>query len=414
MIRFFILLFLFCMCAFADLRIVSIKQLQNGIILEFNQNIQAQHFKSFTLHGEDNLRYVYDINAQLSGTARVFDFQNDVNLKIAQNSAQKVRLVITTSKKLEIHLKTEKKQARFEMPDTKIENNRISIAALFDRDSKKTTPKTQETKKTKEIKESQKTEKKQENKNIPKPKNTDKKDGKQEVQKVDVKSTKGKIVVIDPGHGGHDCGAMGVGRVCEKKIVLEIGKYLRDILNKRGYKVHMTRNSDRFIGLRQRTNFANNKNADLFISIHANAIKENKEKLEGIESYFLSTARSERAKKVAALENKDATEDMNYFSKQSFLNTLNTQRIIASNRLAIDIQFGMLQSLRNKYQNIIDGGVREGPFWVLVGAVMPSVLLEVGYITHPREGKRINQASYQKSIAQGVADGVDGYFQKNP
>lgn len=86
---------------------------------------------------------------------------------------------------------------------------------------------------------------------------------------------------------------------------------------------------------------------------------------------------------------------MNYFSKQSFLNTLNTQRIVASNRLAIDVQYGMLQSLRSKYK-VVDGGVREGPFWVLVGAVMPSVLLEVGYITHPNEGKRLNQTAFQK------------------
>ena len=73
----------------------------------------------------------------------------------------------------------------------------------------------------------------------------------------------------------------------------------------------------------------------------------------------------------------------------------------------------MLQSLRPKYATL-DGGVREGPFWVLVGAIMPSVLLEVGYITHPKEGKRLNQTAFQKTIAKGIADGVDGYFQKNP
>ena len=188
---------------------------------------------------------------------------------------------------------------------------------------------------------------------------------------------------------------------------------MRDNLKERGYKVYMTRSSDKFVGLRDRTKFANNKNADLFISIHANAIMDNKDELEGVESYFLSTARSERAKKVAALENKDDIEAMNYFSKQSFLNTLNTQRIIASNRLAIDIQYGMLSSLRKEYK-IVDGGVREGPFWVLAGAVMPSVLLEVGYITHPKEGKRLSQTKFQKNIAKGIADGVDSYFIRNP
>ena len=81
--------------------------------------------------------------------------------------------------------------------------------------------------------------------------------------------------------------------------------------------------------------------------------------------------------------------------------------------MAIDVQYGMLQSLRKK-QKVVDGGVREGPFWVLVGAVMPSVLLEIGYITHPKEGKSLNQTHYQKALALGIADGIDGYFQKNP
>ncbi|MDE5591615.1 MAG: N-acetylmuramoyl-L-alanine amidase, partial [Helicobacter sp.] len=234
----------------------------------------------------------------------------------------------------------------------------------------------------------------------------------QQSEKSDIPKNN-KVIVIDPGHGGKDCGAISIANVCEKEIVLKTAKYLDKELKDRGYKVYMTRSEDVFVGLRERTKFANSKNADLFISIHANAVLDNKAKSEGIESYFLSIARSERAKNVAALENKDNIEVMNYFSKQSFLNTLNTQRIVASNRLAIDIQFGMLQSVRTKY-NVLDGGVREGPFWVLVGALMPSVLLEIGYLTHPKEGYDLNQEAYQKSIAIGIADGIDGYFAKNP
>lgn len=104
---------------------------------------------------------------------------------------------------------------------------------------------------------------------------------------------------------------------------------------------------------------------------------------------------------------------MNHFSKQSFLNTINTQRIIASNRLAIDVQYGMLQTLKKEYK-IVDGGVREGPFWVLAGALMPSILLEIGYITHPNEGKRLNQSKFQRLLANGIANGIDSYFFKNP
>ena len=395
MIRFLIVFCLFCVGLLAEIKINSVQQLQNGIVLNFNKNIKKIDFKNFLLQDKKELRYVYDVESQLQGSARVFEFQDNVQIKVAQNSQEKVRLVITSPKKLNIDLKVNKKQATFIIPNTKLTESNFSIASLFE-------PQTI----------NKKSQLKSDNKQTPK--KTTLKEEKTAVKNIpNTKNNKNKIIVIDPGHGGKDCGAMGVDRVCEKKVVLSIGKYLRDELKKRGYKTYMTRDRDVFISLRTRTNFANNKNANLFISIHTNAIPENKAKFEGVESYFLSTARSERSKKVAALENKDDTEGMNYFSKQSFLNTLNTQRIVASNRLAIDIQYGMLQSLRSKYK-AIDGGVREGPFWVLVGAVMPSVLLEVGYITHPKEGKQLNQAAFQKMIAKGIADGVDGYFQKNP
>lgn len=384
MIRYLIALCLLFSVSLANAKITSVKQLENGIVLDFNRNVKENIFKRFVLEDKGEIRYVYDVSAELLGAAKVFDFQEKISIKVAQNSKQKVRIVITLPRRMNIDLKVEKKQASFKIPDVKKQMDNISIAALFD--EKVMPPKQLQT------------------------------ETNQATSKAPQQSsfTKGKVIVLDPGHGGKDCGAISVEKVCEKTIVLNISKYLNDELKKRGYKVHMTRQNDVFIGLRERTTFANNKNADLFISVHANAVAENKQKLEGVESYFLSTARSERAKKVAALENKDDTEVMNYFSRQSFLNTLNTQRIVASNKLAIDIQYGMLQSLRGKFQQVVDGGVREGPFWVLVGALMPSVLLEVGYVTHPKEGKRINQGAYQKALAIGIANGIDGYFQKNP
>ena len=384
MIRYLIALCLLFSVSLANAKITSVKQLENGIVLDFNRNVKENIFKRFVLEDKGEIRYVYDVSAELLGAAKVFDFQEKISIKVAQNSKQKVRIVITLPRRMNIDLKVEKKQASFKIPNVKKQMDNISIAALFN--EKVMPPKQLQT------------------------------ETNQATSKAPQQSsfTKGKVIVLDPGHGGKDCGAISVEKVCEKTIVLNISKYLNDELKKRGYKVHMTRQNDVFIGLRERTTFANNKNADLFISVHANAVAENKQKLEGVESYFLSTARSERAKKVAALENKDDTEVMNYFSRQSFLNTLNTQRIVASNKLAIDIQYGMLQSLRGKFQQVVDGGVREGPFWVLVGALMPSVLLEVGYVTHPKEGKRINQGAYQKALAIGIANGIDGYFQKNP
>ncbi|MFP6218544.1 N-acetylmuramoyl-L-alanine amidase [Helicobacter pylori] len=231
---------------------------------------------------------------------------------------------------------------------------------------------------------------------------------------IKTKRKKHKKIVLDAGHGGKDCGAMSANLVCEKDIVLEVVKFLHKELKKRGYSVLLTRDKDIYIDLVGRTELANKKGADLFISVHANSIpKHSTSNAHGIETYFLSTARSERARKVAEQENKDDVNLMDYFSKSLLLNSLNTQRLIVSNKLAIDVQYGMLQSVRKNYPDVVDGGVREGPFWVLAGALMPSILIEIGYNSHAIESKRIQSKPYQKILAKGIADGIDSFFSKN-
>ncbi|QEE95964.1 N-acetylmuramoyl-L-alanine amidase [Helicobacter pylori] len=231
---------------------------------------------------------------------------------------------------------------------------------------------------------------------------------------IKTKRKKHKKIVLDAGHGGKDCGAMSANLVCEKDIVLEVVKFLHKELKKRGYSVLLTRDKDIYIDLVGRTELANKKGADLFISVHANSIpKRSTSNAHGIETYFLSTARSERARKVAEQENKDDVNLMDYFSKSLLLNSLNTQRLIVSNKLAIDVQYGMLQSVRKNYPDVVDGGVREGPFWVLAGALMPSILIEIGYNSHAIESKRIQSKPYQKILAKGIADGIDSFFSKN-
>jgi N-acetylmuramoyl-L-alanine amidase len=241
---------------------------------------------------------------------------------------------------------------------------------------------------------------------------------KRTVNKSSIKKSivrKNKKIVIDPGHGGKDAGAVGYKNYYEKNGVLAIAKKLYGELKDRGYDVYLTRDKDRFLSLKKRTAIANDKKADLFISIHMNAApkKSMYNRLKGVESYFLSPARSSRAKNVAAKENAAETEDMSYFSKVTFLNFLNREKIVISNKLAIDVQKNILSQLRTKYSNISDGGVREAPFWVLVGAQMPSLLLEVGYITNPSEAKRMFTSKYQKELASGIADGVEAFFAKN-
>ena len=224
-----------------------------------------------------------------------------------------------------------------------------------------------------------------------------------------------KVIVLDAGHGADDVGAVGPNNRYEKVINLNVTKYVGAILKQRGYTVFLTRNNDTFIKVMDRTVLANEKNADLFISIHTNAVpKEKANEVDGIETFFLSPARNERAKRVAALENKTDIREMSNSSKDVFLESLNRPRITASHKFAIDIQAGILQSVRSKYKDVKDSGVREGPFWVLVGAQMPSILVELGYVSHPTESKRLYDKAYQQLLANGISNGVDSYFSKNP
>lgn len=190
-----------------------------------------------------------------------------------------------------------------------------------------------------------------------------------------------------------------------------MAKHLYYDLKKRGYTVYLTRNKDKFIELRDRTKFANRKNADIFISIHANAVPKSQwEKAKGIETFFLSPARSSRAKRIAAIENKTDMSTMNNSSQNALLTILNQSKITSSQKLGIDVQQNLLYTARKKYKDIEDGGVREGPFWVLVGAQMPSILIEIGYITNSTEGRRLFETSYQKLLAKGIANGVSYNF----
>ena len=224
---------------------------------------------------------------------------------------------------------------------------------------------------------------------------------------------KSYTVVVDAGHGGHDSGAIGARRYQEKIVVLQVAKRVEKHLKKKGFKVKMTRSSDRFVKLRNRTKFANRYNADIFVSIHANAIANKKRfnKVSGIETYFLQTTRSAKAKRIAAIENSVVLDKNDYLSNDVILNSvLSGPKIQLSHKLAIDVQSKMLRNLRRKYRNVKDAGVRPAPFWVLVGAQMPSILVEVGYITNPTERSRLFTPAYQDRLAKGIAEGISNYL----
>lgn len=221
-----------------------------------------------------------------------------------------------------------------------------------------------------------------------------------------------KKIILDAGHGGKDTGAIGYSQYREKDVVLNVATKTAQLLRDRGYQVLMTRADDRFIELKDRTSFANDKNGDLFISIHANAVANNIS-VKGIETYFLSPARSDRAKRVALKENAADIEAMHDESLSTFLNVLNKEKIVASNKLAINIQQHLLHTLQPKYDSVKDNGVKEAPFWVLVGAQMPAVLIELGYITNPMEAERLVNPLYQTLLAEGIVEGIEAYLHNN-
>ncbi|WQY24501.1 N-acetylmuramoyl-L-alanine amidase [Helicobacter pylori] len=399
----------------------------SSVKISFNQEIKK--FKEVSLK---NFKSYLELEAILTIPKKHYQFSKQSSITIAQFSPKLARVVISHAPKMTYEVKILKDKLYVSIVEKKpLSRHQMAPKPPKHRTLKHPTPKPAPKSIKKEAKEKTPTKhahskhthsqlnERSAKKEIPKKEAEN--EGKNQVfiaekndASIKTKRKKHKKIVLDAGHGGKDCGAMSANLVCEKDIVLEVVKFLHKELKKRGYSVLLTRDKDIYIDLVARTELANKKSADLFISVHANSIpKRSTSNAHGIETYFLSTARSERARKVAEQENKDDVNLMDYFSKSLLLNSLNTQRLIISNKLAIDVQYGMLQSIRKNYPDVVDGGVREGPFWVLAGALMPSILIEIGYNSHAIESKRIQSKPYQKILAKGIADGIDSFFSKN-
>ena len=221
-----------------------------------------------------------------------------------------------------------------------------------------------------------------------------------------------ELVVIDAGHGGHDSGAYSGGKK-EKDLVLQITKKLYKALKSNGYQVAFTRNTDTFLKLGQRTRIADKKDAKVFISIHANAIanKSRFNQVEGVETYFLQKTRDARSQRIASRENASVLQGTDRLSQQVIVDSvLAGPKVIHSHKLAIDVQNGMMRHLKPKYPDVKNGGAKPGPFYILVGASRPSILIEVGYLTNPKERARLFTSDYQNRIVSGIAEGVGKYL----
>ena len=220
------------------------------------------------------------------------------------------------------------------------------------------------------------------------------------------------IVVLDAGHGGHDTGAVGPGGLQEKDLVLDVTRRVARLLeDKLDVKVLLSRDADQFVTLRDRTTFANRERADLFVSIHANAHRETAS--AGVETYFLSSEATDgTARQVAALENSvvqlektparpagrlDAVKAILWDLAQSEFQQ-------ESSRLAEVVQDSMTQSL-----HIPNRGVKQAGFYVLGGAAMPAVLIEIGFVTNPKEERRLKETKYRDEIARAIFAGLAEY-----
>jgi N-acetylmuramoyl-L-alanine amidase len=213
-------------------------------------------------------------------------------------------------------------------------------------------------------------------------------------------------VVIDPGHGGHDPGTMNKSGLREKEIALDVSQRLRKLLETDGFEVVMTRDKDVFIPLEERTAIANAKAADLFVSIHVNAARSSKPR--GTETYFLNLATTPDAEEVAARENAVTTRRVSEL--QNILQkVLNNEKITESRELASRVQTSLSSELYASTKDSRNRGVKTAPFYVLLGAQMPSVLVEVAYLTNRKDAELLGDGAFRQKLAESIAEGVRGY-----
>lgn len=214
-------------------------------------------------------------------------------------------------------------------------------------------------------------------------------------------------VVLDPGHGGQDPGAIGRKGQREKDVVLAVATELKNLLVANGLEVTMTRQSDISVPLENRTVIANQQKADLFVSIHANANRNRKKK--GVQTFYLNFSPDPQVNEVAALENATSTKTIGEM-QDTLKKIVQNSKILESRELAQKIHENLVKSLSRHYSGIESLGVRGGPFWVLIGGEMPSVLVEISHLSNAQEEERLRSPAYRKQVATGIWEGIQEYI----
>jgi N-acetylmuramoyl-L-alanine amidase len=218
-----------------------------------------------------------------------------------------------------------------------------------------------------------------------------------------------RTVVIDPGHGGSDPGCLLTGGPMEKDLTLDIALKLKGILEaETDLAVVMTRETDIYPTVESRTVVANQRKADLFISIHVNAFRLKTRR--GIETFFLNFNPDPAVNELAARENATTTKTMGQM-EDIIKKIVQNSRIIESRELAQKIQGNLVSYLSKRYSNVKDLGAKGGPFWVLLGSEMPAVLIEVAHLSNPEEAERLKNEAFRQNIARGIFEGIKAYIQ---
>jgi N-acetylmuramoyl-L-alanine amidase len=218
-----------------------------------------------------------------------------------------------------------------------------------------------------------------------------------------------KAIVIDPGHGGTDPGCLDASGLLEKDLALDISLRLRELLRANTkFDVIMTRETDIFVPLENRTVVANQRKADLFLSVHINAFPDKRR--QGIETFYLNFSADPRVNETAARENATTTKTIGEMDK-IIRKIVQNSKIIESRDLAQKIQGNLVRTLGRQYPDVKDLGTKGGPFWTLIGCEMPSVLVEVSHISNPLEAQRLRSDVYRQQIARGIYEGLLAYVQ---
>jgi len=212
------------------------------------------------------------------------------------------------------------------------------------------------------------------------------------------KKNRQKKVVIDCGHGGSDAGAIGYDGIKEKDVVLRVGLRVAQLLKKANIGVLLTRSSDQDVSLDERTSYANHHNADLFVSIHANASKNSS--AQGIDTFFMSTS---------LLHNENQLSDG--ICGNALHNALRL-RADESKHLAQSVHQSLITNVKKQYPTVVDRTVKHEVAQILLGSYMPAILIEVGFVTHEQEAKRLHDPSYQNLLAACICDGIVAYLKE--